>query len=372
MAKDWNTGAYMKRNTYSTLLLMGLLSGAGIDTAVSSPEKAPQVLIITKGNGGDANGAAGLIAEWPSKKPDLVNLSDTPPNLIDMEKYSCILLIGQGAVGEMLLSDNRKNLIAVKKIGMYSHLIDAPIMQFLKEDHTQSPNVFFLKSQVSLLRFKDLALFKKLNQMEDHHLWSTSLAIRSTRNAIPSPAHSPFLDMDNIIWLGGNYTTSSGARRILTDEEILDSLSNLHSTIKRGSSVALMLMPRLFKPDANLEDKLALLGKIAFAYSDTAFRFYANTSMANELNTVETPVHESPPYDELMTLPWGKTQHFASADQYNLFADLNADAKSVAPFLLDPFDAEQTLYAINFIDKSDTRSMRQAILSQGCKGMHTQ
>ncbi|VVO00210.1 hypothetical protein [Pseudomonas fluorescens] len=364
----------MKKHGCSTLLLVGLLFGAGVNTAVASPDKAHRVLIITKGKGGDANGAAALIAEWPRKKADLVNLSDIPPNLIDAKKYSCILLIGQGAVGEMLLGENRKNLLTVKKIGMYSHLIDAPIMQFLKEEHTRPPNVFFLKSQIFLLRFKDLALFKKLSQMEDDYLWSTSLAIRSTRKMMRNslPAHSPFLEMDNVIWLGGNYTTSSGSQRILSDQEILDSLRNLHNTIKPGSSVALMLMPRLFKPNANREDKLILLTEIASIYSDTAFHFYANALMADELNTVKTPIHEAPSYDELMTLPWWKTQHFASADQYNLFSDLNADAENVAPFLLDPSDAEQALYAINFINKKDSRSMLQEILSHGCKGLHTQ
>ncbi|MDQ0124110.1 hypothetical protein J2W17_003058 [Pseudomonas lini] len=357
----------MKKNGSLTLLLMGLFCGAGVDTAVASAEQATEVLIITKGRGGDANGAAGLIPEWPKKKPDLVNLSDTPPNLIDTTKYSCILLIGQGAVGEMLLSEHGKRLIGVKKIGMYSHLFDAPLIQFLKEDHTRPPNVFLLKSQVSLLRFKDLALFKKLDQMQDQHLWSTSLAIRSTREVMPQPTHSPFLEMDNIIWLGGNYTTSAGVQRMLTAQDILDSLSNLKSTIKPGSAVALMLMPRLFKPETNREDKLNLLKNIASVYADTAFHFHANASMANELNTFEIPVHVSPSYDELMTLPWGKTQHFASADQYNLFSDLNTDANNVAPFLLDPSDAEQSLYAINFIDKKDSRSMQQEILANGCK-----
>lgn len=69
-------------------------------------------LIITRGAGGDASGAAVIHDNWRHGTPDLVNLTDIPIDKIRPEKYRCVLIIGQGAIKEMLLANNASAILS--------------------------------------------------------------------------------------------------------------------------------------------------------------------------------------------------------------------------------------------------------------------
>ncbi|EJU1773200.1 hypothetical protein N4T04_000734 [Salmonella enterica] len=74
-------------------------------------------LIITRGAGGDASGATVIHDNWRHGTPDLVNLTDIPIDKIRPEKYSCVLIIGQGAIKEMLLANNASAILSGKTVG---------------------------------------------------------------------------------------------------------------------------------------------------------------------------------------------------------------------------------------------------------------
>ncbi|EIP7129295.1 hypothetical protein LRV04_002867, partial [Salmonella enterica] len=69
-------------------------------------------LIITRGAGGDASGATVIHDNWRHGTPDLVNLTDIPIDKIRPEKYRCVLIIGQGAIKEMLLANNASAILS--------------------------------------------------------------------------------------------------------------------------------------------------------------------------------------------------------------------------------------------------------------------
>lgn len=94
-------------------------------------------------------------------------------------------------------------------------------------------------------------------------------------------------------------------------------------------------------------------------------RFYASPAMAAELNSAKLEVFPALPYSELMRLPWNHAHHFASVDQFNLFADL--DTTVLEPFLLDPSDKDQALYAADYVNRVQRGSLSDEIWLHGCQ-----
>ncbi|MFK2892975.1 hypothetical protein ISS98_17660 [Dyella flagellata] len=87
--------------------------------------------------------------------------------------------------------------------------------------------------------------------------------------------------------------------------------------------------------------------------------------MIAELASTGIPIRAAPSYATLMHLSWSKhTKHYASADQFNLFADFN---RRLQPFLLDPTDADQALYALDYMHGGGT-GLTEAIRRHGCDG----
>ncbi|EAR4688378.1 hypothetical protein ELF32_25155, partial [Salmonella enterica] len=108
-------------------------------------------LIITRGAGGDASGATVIHDNWRHGTPDLVNLTDIPIDKIRSEKYSCVLIIGQGAIKEMLLANNASAILSGKTVGLYTHLIDQNTLRLLRQLQNKVRfNLFFTRSQITL------------------------------------------------------------------------------------------------------------------------------------------------------------------------------------------------------------------------------
>ncbi|EDA6733025.1 hypothetical protein AWT41_24150, partial [Salmonella enterica subsp. enterica serovar Rissen] len=104
-----------------------------------------------------------------------------------------------------------------------------------------------------------------------------------------------------------------------------------------------MLSPRFFDNSMSKEAKVKRLKAVLNTFSRNRVTFYMNKEMLANLKEFDLPVQLSPSYAELMRMSWASaTRHFASVDQYNLFADL---IPKVTPFLLEPNDADQALYA---------------------------
>lgn len=115
-------------------------------------------LIITRGAGGDASGATVIHDNWRHGTPDLVNLTDIPIDKIRPEKYSCVLIIGQGAIKEMLLANNASAILSGKTVGLYSHLIDQNTLRLLRQLQNKVRfNFFFTRSQITLLKLRNIS-----------------------------------------------------------------------------------------------------------------------------------------------------------------------------------------------------------------------
>ncbi|MCT6975938.1 hypothetical protein M1734_20660, partial [Salmonella enterica subsp. enterica serovar Yoruba] len=199
-----------------------------------------------------------------------------------------------------------------------------------------------------------------------NNVWGQdSLAIETVapdRGHIPEKA-LPLKTTDYVIWLGGNYTTSSGTQRIFTNDQIVVALKPLHNVISPNASIAIMLSPRFFDNSMSKEVKVKRLKAVLNTFSRNRVTFYMSKEMLANLKEFDLPVQLSPSYAELMRMPWASaTQHFASVDQYNLFADL---IPKVTPFLLEPNDADQALYATDYLNTRRV-SLTQNILNHGC------
>ncbi|EBF9062954.1 hypothetical protein FIB38_21830 [Salmonella enterica] len=124
-----------------------------------------------------------------------------------------------------------------------------------------------------------------------------------------------------------------------------------------------MLSPRFFDNSMSKEAKVKRLKAVLNTFSRNRVTFYMSKEMLANLKEFDLPVQLSPSYEELMRMPWASaTQHFASVDQYNLFADL---IPKVTPFLLEPNDADQALYATDYLNTRRV-SLTQNILNHGC------
>ncbi|MFP5705335.1 hypothetical protein ACLD22_17905 [Salmonella sp. 741265101_HBA] len=323
-------------------------------------------LIITRGAGGDASGATVIHDNWRHGTPDLVNLTDIPIDKIRPEKYRCVLIIGQGAIKEMLLANNASAILSGKTVGLYTHLIDQNTLRLLRQLQNKVRfNLFFTRSQITLLKLRNISEYNFLSSKVNNVWGQDSLAIETVapdRGNIPEKA-LPLKTTDYVIWLGGNYTTSSGTQRIFTNDQIVVALKPLHNVISSNASIAIMLSPRFFDNSMSKEAKVKRLKAVLNTFSRNRVTFYMSKEMLANLKEFDLPVQLSPSYAELMRMPWASaTRHFASVDQYNLFADL---IPKVTPFLLEPNDADQALYATDYLNTRRV-SLTQNILNHGC------
>ncbi|HCL5270430.1 TPA: hypothetical protein N2G33_002637 [Salmonella enterica] len=323
-------------------------------------------LIITRGAGGNASGAKVIRDNWRHGTPDLVNLSDTPIDKVRPEKYTCVLIIGQSTIKEMLLANNASAILSGKTVGLYTHLIDQNTLRLLRQLQNKVRfNFFFTHSQIALLKIRDISGYNFLNSKINNIWGQNSLAIETVapgRINIPEKMHS-LKTIDYVIWLGGNYTTSAGTQRIFTTDQIVVALKSLHNVISPNASIAIMLSPRFFDNSMNKEAKVKRLKAVLNTFSRNRITFYMSKGIFSNLKEFDLPVQLSPSYTELMRMPWSSaTQHFASVDQYNLFADLIPEA---TPFLLEPNDADQALYATDYLNIRRV-NLTKNILNHGC------
>ncbi|EGO3912998.1 hypothetical protein ITY27_004529, partial [Salmonella enterica] len=166
-------------------------------------------LIITRGAGGDASGATVIHDNWRHGTPDLVNLTDIPIDKIRPEKYRCVLIIGQGAIKEMLLANNASAILSGKTVGLYTHLIDQNTLRLLRQLQNKVRfNLFFTRSQITLLKLRNISEYNFLSSKVNNVWGQDSLAIETVapdRGNIPEKT-LPLKTTDYVIWLGGNYT----------------------------------------------------------------------------------------------------------------------------------------------------------------------
>jgi hypothetical protein len=124
-----------------------------------------------------------------------------------------------------------------------------------------------------------------------------------------------------------------------------------------------MLIPRLFDATMDGPQRRARLVAIQSVFSSSNATYYGSASLVSELESMSVPIRIAPSYAALMHLPWSKhTRHYVSTDQYNLFIDLEQDLE---PFLLDPTDADQTMYAIDYVRRGRI-GLTDTIRSHGC------
>lgn len=149
-------------------------------------------LIITRGAGGDASGAAVIHDNWRHGTPDLVNLTDIPIDKIRPEKYRCVLIIGQGAIKEMLLANNASAILSGKTVGLYTHLIDQNTLRLLRQLQNKVRfNLFFTRSQITLLKLRNISEYNFLSSKVNNVWGQDSLAIETVapdRGNIPEKA----------------------------------------------------------------------------------------------------------------------------------------------------------------------------------------
>lgn len=110
------------------------------------------------------------------------------------------------------------------------------------------------------------------------------------------------------------------------------------------------------------EAKVKRLKAVLNTFSRNRVTFYMSKEMLANLKEFDLPVQLSPSYAELMRMPGQRYPAFCPVDQYNLFADL---IPKVTPFLLEPNDADQALYATDYLNTRRV-SLTQNILNHGC------
>ncbi|WP_198023880.1 hypothetical protein [Chelativorans sp. J32] len=111
------------------------------------------------------------------------------------------------------------------------------------------------------------------------------------------------------------------------------------------------------------QEKGKRLVAIRDVFSRNEVTFYGNETLISDLGNAGVSVRTAPSYEELMHFPWSaRTRHHASVDQYNLFADMKPELE---PFLLDPNDADQALYAVDYVS-GHRANLTSAILKHGC------
>lgn len=133
-----------------------------------------------QGAGGDASGAAVIHDNWRHGTPDLVNLTDIPIDKIRPEKYRCVLIIGQGAIKEMLLANNASAILSGKTVGLYTHLIDQNTLRLLRQLQNKVRfNLFFTRSQITLLKLRNISEYNFLSSKVNNVWGQDSLAIET-------------------------------------------------------------------------------------------------------------------------------------------------------------------------------------------------
>lgn len=253
-----------------------------------------------------------------------------------------------------------------KQIGIYSHLIDSTIVRYLESSGERLPiRFFFPQSQIDLL--------SKRNEKASFHL--KNYAVQTAPLAIETVSEKPrsdqdsenpaLLDRDVVIWLGGNYIDSSGMQRVLTTQEISESLKAVRARMKPKSTVAIVLIPRIFDSEMTAAEKSNRLHEMKKLFSQHDPIFYGASPIVKALSSETLKINPALPYDRLMQLPWTHTEHYVSADQYNVFADIGAT--NVFPFLLDPLDDDQRFAAMQFLLHRKQGSLSERLLRYGCK-----
>ncbi|WP_156936729.1 hypothetical protein [Chelativorans sp. J32] len=204
-------------------------------------------LIITKGGGGDAAGAAIIRDQWRHGTPDLVNLSQMPLDELEAGKHNCVLVIGQGAMSDVAQSGAINAKFSGKRVGLYAHLIDQNTLELLQRlGQRTALNLFFTQSQLSLLKLRNISGYRLLTS-ERNQVWREASQVIETvspaKLAAGEVRGSPLIAANDVIWLGGNYTTSSGKRRLFTADEIVGALKPLQVAPARPSPLC---WPRVF------------------------------------------------------------------------------------------------------------------------------
>jgi hypothetical protein len=328
--------------------------------------RTTRTVIITKGSGGDASGSVLLRDRWSGATPDLINLSSRSVNDVEPTDYSCVLVIGQGAVRELARSELVSSKLSEKIVGLYSHVIDRDTLDVVRNlSRRVTLNQFFTQSQLSLVKLRN-ASGNDFLQSGRNRVWTAPLVIETaSRSKIPvaDGASSTLAATDSVIWLGGNYVDSAGGVRRLETKEILSALEHLQGVIKPGSSVAMMVSARLFDSAMDVGEKERRLAAIRAVFSRNVVTYYGGEKLISASPALRSHIRTAPGYSELMNLPWSEhTRHYASSDQFNLFVDLR---REIQPFLLNPDDADQALYASDYM-RGGRGGLTQALLDHGC------
>ncbi|WP_323121284.1 PI-PLC domain-containing protein [Burkholderia alba] len=338
--------------------------GAGAEPDAGAADT--RTLIITKGGGGDASGARVLQSTWGGVKPDLLNLSSESAEHADLARYRCVLVVGQGAIQDMAQAASATAKLSGRTVGLYAHVIDEAGLALAKALRGRGAlNLFFTDSQLALLRLRNASAYAML-RIEPARVWSAPLALDTTlppRSDEDGHADTVLAAADHVIWLGGNYTDGTGKPRVLTTGEIVAALRPLRGFVEPGASVAVMLTPRLFDRAMSDADKRARLAAIRSVFDGSPVTYHGSASLVAELQAAGVSLQAAPPYAVLMRLPWSPhTRHYASADQFNLFADFKPP---LTPFLLDPTDLDQAAYALDYL-RGAHASLTDALRLHGC------
>ncbi|APD13468.1 hypothetical protein [Pandoraea pulmonicola] len=348
------------------LAFLALIFAPHVGQGRESGQDGSRTLIITKGDGGDAAGATVMRDRWRHGTPDLINLSRMPLDELEPSQYRCVLVIGQGAVSDVARSAAITAKLSGKSVGLYAHLIDQNTLELLQKLRGRTAlNLFFTRSQLTLLKLRNISGYRLLDSPHNQVWRKASQVIETVSPAklAAGDAKDSLLAANEVIWLGGSFTTSSGKRRLFTADEIVAALKPLQGAMKPGSSVAVMLAPRIFERGMSAQEKGKLLVAIRDAFGRNETTFYGNEALISDLGNAGVSLRTAPSYETLMRLPWSaRTKHYASVDQYNLFTDMKPE---VEPFLFDPNDADQALYAADYIN-GERANLTSAILKHGC------
>lgn len=156
----------------------------------------PTLLLLSPGEPEETPSGATVIHDnWRHGTPDLVNLTDIPIDKIRPEKYRCVLIIGQGAIKEMLLANNASAILSGKTVGLYTHLIDQNTLRLLRQLQNKVRfNLFFTRSQITLLKLRNISEYNFLSSKVNNVWGQDSLAIETVapdRGNIPEKNASP-------------------------------------------------------------------------------------------------------------------------------------------------------------------------------------
>ena len=148
-------------------------------------------------------------------------------------------------------------------------------------------------------------------------------------------------------------------REAFTTTQLADSLKQIKGEIVPGTSVGLFIMPRIFTSSMTKLEKSQRVQALVNMFPNNKVTVFANKRLLSQF-TVTAKTEVQPTYARLMNSNWGTTHQFASADQYNIFADLKN--YKLTPFLINPNDEDQKLYAESYIKAKTSAQTSPTIL----------